>query len=233
MVSSLEGALKSVDWNGNCVSFLADSDRSNRVMKCVERVALWSNEIQATDVDNPALPFVREMQASAISVTASIALGLYKSGAGGMRAILESALYYSYFRNHSVELATLVRDDKYYVSRKFIIEYHKEHTPNFIKKQEAFGFISKLESWYSRISAIVHGQIPGVWSPVDISSASYSVDKLEAALLEFEEACVLSHMLLLIVCPADHWGGFSPSSKDKFTKGLSGSQKADLGLSKK
>jgi hypothetical protein len=233
MASDLSAALQSVDWGGICSDFIKDEARSKRVTACIEQIALWSAEIQNTDRENLAIPFVREMHASAMSVTASLALGLYKSAAGGMRAILESALYYSYFRDHPVELATLVRDEKYYISRKYIMDFHKEHTPDFIKRQEPFGLISKIESWYSNISAIVHGQIPGVWSPVDIGSTKYSDERLEAALVEFEKSCGLVHVLLLVVCSPDRWSAFSPASKEKLTKGLSAEQKKALGISKK
>jgi len=232
-MSFLERALKSVDWNKNCSDFINDENRSDRLLKGIKRVALWSSELQAVNVKNPALPFIREMHASAISVSAAIALGLHKAGAGNMCAIVESALYFSYFKDHHAELSTLVRDEKYYISRKFIIDYHKEHTIEFIKRQECFGFLSKLDRWYSNISAIVHGQIPGVWSSSDIGGTIYSAERVEASVSEFEEATDLMHMIFLITCSGAQWDGISPASKAKFTKGLSGDQKAILGISKK
>lgn len=232
MSDHLSGALGAVDWNKNAADFLGDVDQSTRLSQCVERLALWSFELQKADPDGAALAFVREMQASALSVTATIALGLYKAGAGGMRSVVESALYYSYFRHHPVELATLTRDDRYHLSRWDIIEYHKKHTKDYLKKQEPFGFIGNLETWYSKISAIVHGQIPGVWSSTDLAMTKYNADLLKECVQEFERATHLTGILFMITCSSENWGSFSPAAKSIFIKGFTGPQKEILGLSK-
>lgn len=232
MSAELAKALGDVDWNKNVADFLADEEAGNRLHACVRSVALWSTEFQRSDPDNPALAFVREMHASALTVTAALAVGLYKAAAGAMRAVVESALYFSYFRSHPAELATLVRDDKYYLSKKDIVDYHKAHTDGFIGKQEPLGFLSKLEFWYSRISAIVHGQIPGVWTSTEIADTSYDKKGLSEAVTEFERGVALVNYLFLTACGAESWASVSSESKKVFLKGLSAAQRQALGLSK-
>jgi hypothetical protein len=231
--SPLAPALTSVNWNALVQEFLLDDNSATIVYNGVQRVAIWSFEIQQCEAGNPALAFVREMQASALSVTATLALGLYKSAAASMRAIVESALYYSYFRTHPAELHTLSADGTYYLSRKEIVDYHKLHTRNFLRGQEKLGFLSKLEKWYSEISAIVHGQIPGVWTSGNISDTKYSPAVLSAAVEKLDEAISLvDHLFLTTVAP-EVWESISPASKTKFTRGLSADQKLRLGLSRK
>ncbi len=81
-----------------------------------------------------------------------------------MRSLVECALYYAYFRSHPEELATLVRDAKFYVSKKEILSFFAKHAPGFAERQVVLGYSSRLDAWYSQTSSIVHGQIPGTWS---------------------------------------------------------------------
>src|SRR5262249_21019388 len=115
------------------------------------------------ETGNPALAFVREMQAAGHHVAALTALALYKPAAAAMRSMLETALYYTYFRAHPSELATLVRDPRFSVDKTDVIEFHNQHTPEFVTHQQKLGLVARLEQWYGAISAITHGQIPGTW----------------------------------------------------------------------
>jgi hypothetical protein len=120
-----------------------------------------------------------------------------------MRAAVENALYFSYFCDHEVELKTLVRDKGFYLSKKKIIDYHLLHTPDFKEKQESLGLSSELESWYSEISAIIHGQIPGVWSSKSLAGIHHDSGSLRLAVKEFTRAILIINYLFLITTADD------------------------------
>jgi len=231
MKSTLAATLQSVDWVANVTAFLADK----KIVEAIERgchlVSVWNHEISFQDSENPALPFLQEMKASLFHVPACFSLGLYKPAASSLRAAVENALYYSYFHNHSSELMTLVRDDKFYISKKHIVEFHTQHTPDFKKNQSAVGFSVELEAWYSEISAIVHGQIPGVWTTPSLGMTSFNSELNRAAHREFTRAILLINNLFLLTIPEEIWEGFGSPSRQLFLKGMSGVKKRALGRS--
>ena len=136
---ALASALSAVDWNSNANEFLADALTCEKIASCNMSLALWAHQIELEEAGNPALSFLREMQISGQHVAALCALALYKPAAASMRTVVESCLYYSYFRTHPSELATLVRSSKYFTDKYSILEYHKEHTPKFSERQQALG----------------------------------------------------------------------------------------------
>lgn len=227
---SLASALGGVDWTRNVKNSLQEKSNVKRLEACAHRIALWSHEIQSVDPDNPALAFVREMQSSCISAIACLSTGLYKPAAGAMRSCIETALYFTYFSCHPSELTTLIRDERYYVSKRDIIEFHKTHTERFSDRQRDLGFLSNLDRWYSKISAIVHGQIPGVWTSGDLANTAFAKDAMEAATNEMETAGNLINELFLLTCARIYWASLNPHSKAVFIKGLSGKQKTALNL---
>jgi hypothetical protein len=223
-----------IDWQANISAAYADNNELKLVEAAMHRIAVWSQQIVIADENNPALCFIREMQISAHQGAALIGLGIYKASAISARTMLENGLYYSYFRSHPDELATLTRSKKYYISKSEIIEYHKLHSPKFLKHQEPFGLIGNLEVWYSDISAVVHGQIPGAWnSHSNLDEIAYHQDthKLAvSALLGGEE---ILHNFLLCTVGVLHWSTFSPSAKSLFIRGIAGSAKTILGFDSK
>jgi hypothetical protein len=97
-------AIGSVDWNQNVAEFLKDAHPATDLENANLRVAQWARQFEIVDNGNPALCFIREMQVASQNVAVLTALSLYKPAAGSMRAMLETALYYSYFRTHHSEL---------------------------------------------------------------------------------------------------------------------------------
>lgn len=229
----LVDAVSAVDWNGNVAAFVADKTAVEKLASASLRIAIWSRQLEACDNNNPALSFIREMQVANQSVSALIALALYKAAAAGMRATVESALYYTYFRGHPVELATLVRDPTYHVSKTSIVEYHKQHTVGFKDKQAKLGLIDRLEAWYSQISAIIHGQLPGVWVLHTALKDTAHVDETSTEAVEmFVAAADIVHRLFLATVAAELWNGFSTPAKGKLLAGFPGDVKAVLALDK-
>ena len=212
----------------DCKNTLTDIDNA------VYRIAVWSLQLEQADMNNPALCFIREMQHSIHQSGALIGLCLYKPSATSSRVFVESCLYYTYFRTHLEELATLVLNPKYYVGKSEIMDYHKQHTQQFKKKQEALGLLSRLETWYSHTSAVVHGQLPGVWNTHnELSQISYSKETQDLALSTLLDDVGIVNDLLLCTVTKVLWNGFAPESKTFLTKGMSAAKRAALGLDTK
>jgi hypothetical protein len=230
-MTSLPEVLKSVEWVSNIDAAFQDAKSLKKIEQILYRNAVWSKQLEIADDSNPALSFVREMQVAAQLGCAQIGLCLYKSVASSARTLVETCLYYTYFRTHPEELATLTRLDKYYVSKSEIIEYHKWHSINFDTYQKVFGLIGNIDSWYSKVSAIVHGQIPGVWNNhASLEEISFCEETHELAVSTLESAERLVHETLL--CTAGHylWASFAPDAKKFLLRGLAGDKREKLDL---
>ncbi|EJK80620.1 hypothetical protein [Rhizobium sp. AP16] len=230
-MSTLPQILKSVDWHANIDSAFADAQSLQQLENALYRIAIWSHQLEIADQANPALCFVREMQVAAQQGAALIGLCLYKSAAAAARTIVETCLYYTFFRTHLEELSTLVRVEKYYTSKSEILDYHKIHTESFVSYQEAFGLIGNLEQWYSRVSAVVHGQIPGAWNNhAALDQISYDSTTHALAVETITTAERLVHELLLCTTGQRLWSSFAPDAKKQILKGLAGDKRSLLGL---
>lgn len=230
-LATLAAALAGVDWNANVANFLKNKAACEKVAKSNRLIALWSHQIQSEEASNGALSFLREMQVSGQNVAALMALGLYKPAAASMRTAVESAMYYSYFRTHPSELATLVRVKKYYINKTDVLDYHRDHTVRFLEIQSTLNLIPRLEHWYRDVSSIVHGQLPGSWSGkgsiVDTEqNASLTIE----AANYFSDAASIVNSLFLSTLASEVWHGVSRKSKREFLRGLTGDQKTVLGL---
>lgn len=227
----LAAALTAVDWNSNVAQFLKGGSQVQAVARSNLRLAIWAKQLESVDKGNPALCFIREMQISGQHVAALIGLALYKSAAASMRGVFESALYYTYFRSHPEELATLVRNNSYYVEKRELIDYHKLHTSDFTAAQSKLSLLSKLEKWYSIVSSLIHGQVPGAWvEHKALSAIKHNKDTLDIAVKTFAEGEEIVHLLFLCTVGKQFWDFFSPHSKGQLAHGLSGEVKELLGL---
>lgn len=232
-IESLEKAMKSVDWNQNVEAFLKNPDLTSKIDKSCLRLAVWARQLENIDSKNTAITFVRAMQLSSHHAVATMGLAIYKASAASIRGVVENALYYTYFRSHPIELASLVRDSQYYISKGEILTFHKLHTPAFSKSQEKLGLLSRIENWYSTISAIVHGQVPGTWvDQKGIADTATNISTLELAVNEFCEGEKIVHELFLLTIANEHWDDFSPSAKKSLLTGMPGDHKSLLKLDK-
>jgi len=233
MNSKLVAALGSVDWSGNAKLLCDEGDLCSRIENANLILAIWSKQLEQIEAGNPALSFVREMQHCGHHVASLLGLALYKPAAASMRALVECALYYSYFRSHPVELATLVRNPKYYLQRKDIVDFHELHTLDYSSRQACLNLNSGMSKWYSATSAIVHGQIPGAWSNgISVTDIVFDKTKVIVAIAHFEEAAQLVNDTFLCVVAQDIWRYMDHSAKLLITKGLSGAKKVALNLDK-
>ena len=232
MAAGLSDVLKSVDWNDNVAKFTVGTARVRKLTACCEKISLFTHELSFQDFDNPALPFLQEMKAASFQVPACLALGLVKPAAGLMRAAVENALYFSYFRVHAAELMTLRLDDTYYVTKRALVEYHKKHTQYFSVRADKLGLLNGLDNWYATISAIVHGQIPGVWSSKSLAQTASLGQKANEPIKLFERAARLIQLVFLTTIPLEEWESISPIGRKKLLSGLSAAERATLGLPK-
>ena len=225
---TLADALNDVQWLDSVTNFVADATSLQKIERGCRLVSIWNQELSFQYCHNPALSFLQEMKASLFFIPACFAVGLYKPAASSMRSAVENALYFSYFCDHAVELQTLVRDKSFYISKKKIVEYHLLHTPFFKDKQEAIGLSSELESWYSEISAIIHGQIPGVWSSQALKDTAHNAKALKVALREFSRAIQIINYTFLLTVPEEIWEGMSSSARQFLLSGMSSARKIVL-----
>lgn len=227
----LEEALRSIDWNSNRDAFLGDEGTTSEIASSSLRIARWVRQLNAADKGNPALTFLNEAQVSTHYVAALAAIALYKPAASAMRTMLESVLYYTYFRTHPSELATLARDDTYFVLKSDVIEYHKRHTKDFRRLQNALNLLSMLDKWYGDVSAIIHGQIPGRWvKHVALKDIRPDADAVNLLRREFKQGEEIVNRLLLCTVAHDLWADFDTRAKKAFLAGLSGEMKDALQL---
>jgi len=229
---SLLKALGTVDWTGNIQVFGSTPEVVARVERCNRRTAVWAKQLESCEGRNPAIPFVREMQVQGHYAAALLGMAFYKPSAAAMRALVETAMYYTFFRRHPAELGTLVRDSDYFLQKSDVVEHHNKHTERFRDLQSPLGLVSRLNEWYRTVSAVVHGQIPGGWvGHTSLSGIEHDDATLFSALEMFEEAEYLVHALFLCTVAQDLWGDFSAPAKKELLKGLSGDVKSGLGLS--
>lgn len=232
MAKHLAPAITAVDWAANVAQYCTDGGIVDRMEAAGLRLAIWSKQFENIEGKQvPAICFIREMQTAGHLTATAAALGLYKLAASAMRTVVETALYYSYFRVHPVELATLLRDEKWYVSKQDIVDYHATHTHGFSELQKKLSLVAILNPWYSEISAIVHGQVPGAWHAqrgiVDIKSNPV----LSSAVVEqFEECVRIVDRLFLLTVGRELWAYFSPSAKKGILHGMPGDIKTLLAL---
>lgn len=230
-VDKLAAALHAVQWSTNVNAFINDADAAATVASANLRIAIWARQFENADKGNPALCFVREMQMAGQHVAALVALALYKPAAASMRAMFEAALYYSYFRAHPAELQTLVRDTSFYVEKGEVLDFHKDHTPRYHELAQTLGVTSRLRDWHSRISAVIHGQIPGAWIEHQSLSEIAPIKATQTIVVdEFREGEEILHRFFLCSTGRLLWDSFSPASKNKLLHGLTGNLKTALGL---
>ena len=158
-------------------------------------------------------------------------LALYRPAASSLRTVLESSLYYSYFRSHPKELESLARNPDYYLTKQDVLDFHNNHTAAFKQIQSSTGLSSKLNAWYSKTSAIIHGQIPGAWTAHTALAEISHKDKMPELVVDsFEECEEIVHLFLLSTVAQDLWIDFSSQAKESLLKGIPGEIKLAVGL---
>lgn len=230
-MATLKDVLGPLDWNGNVQFFLSNGTVVAQVDALAVLIANWAKQIETVEGNNLAVAFVRDMQSSMFFSIAEIALGLYRPAAGSMRGMFESALYYTFFRTHPMELGTLARDPLFYMEKKELIEFHQQHSAGFQEAQHALGLLSGVQNWYPKVSKLVHAQIPGQWGGhTSMAGITHNPLVLDEAVKTFAQGADLVHRLFLSTVARELWRDFSPPSKGVILHGMPGPLRAQLGL---
>lgn len=203
-MNNLSTQITSIDWNNNCTQSTQELDLFNKIESASIKLAIWCKIIENVYNKNLALPFIREAQVSMQDFCCLISLGLYKSSASSLRTILESFLYFSYYKDHYVELNSLLNG--VFISKSEILEYHQIHTIHFKNKSQHIGLSNNISILYSELSAIIHGQKPGSWhSSVEISNKCFNSSLACEAAGHYIKLIELINYFMLIIIPDDEW----------------------------
>jgi hypothetical protein len=119
----------------------------------------------------------------------------------------------------------------YYLEKKEVLDFHKEHTLEFAELQQKLGVIARMEKWYGRVSSLVHGHVPGAWiehtSVAEIKPIKATQD---LAIETFVEGVDIIHRFFLCTAGRQLWDSFSTDAKKKLLSGLHGDEKKALKL---
>lgn len=233
-MSLLGDELGKINWVENVNSSLLNADLLGKVDVSAHKNAVWISQVFSAEQGNPALAFLTETAALSQQAPALACCCYYRSAVSASRAIVESALYYTYFRNHQAELATLLRDQNFYISKSDVLDFHKIHTENFNTYQSRLNFISSLDKWYKKVSSVTHAQVPGNLSG-NLNLADLSFDKtlFDESISIVLEAWEIVNRLFFSTLSQDLWRVFSPDAKITLLKGMSGDTRKELCLDKK
>lgn len=229
-MSSLANKLAQINWNDNTAEAAKEEDLFCEAQKQLKLLALWCKQLENIYRNNPALPFIREAQVSTQDLCCLISLGIYKCSASSLRTLLESMLYFSYFKDHPVELKSLVTVKPYYLSKKDILDYHLVHTEHFNRKYKAISLNDKLEAVYSEISAIVHGQMPGAWhSSGSLTDKKFNKQLATLVVEQLTKTMQVINPFLLILINDDEWRNIDHNVQKVFLSGMSQPTKQAIG----
>jgi hypothetical protein len=224
-LAGLIETLQGVDWNSRKDEFFSmECNGLEAIESHLQILARWARSLETIYQDNPALPFIREAQVSAQDFISVYSLSLYKNSAASMRTIFESVLYFSYFKDHPIELKSVMRDG-FHLSRTQIINYHIKHTENFASIYQKTDLENTLDNMYSDVSNIVHSSQPGVWHQIArLGEKKYdNVIATETTQL-FMRTMEIINLLLLCTVTYEEWLAVEIKSRRIFLKGLTPNQ---------
>lgn len=230
-MTDIKTAISNPKWNENVQEFLKQESLIDSLDKECQLMARWVLELYKFDPKCTANAFVFQLLSSSQHVIALASLGLFTPAAGSLRGMVESALYFVYFRTHPTELSTLLRDKDFYVQKSDVLQYLNQHIPDYSIKQSALSLNADLNSWYKEVSSVIHAQIPGNWGgPKDLSSTKFNESHVKNVTSMHGKAASLINRLLLCTVAPDIWGQSSPENRKLFLKSLPAATKQILKL---
>lgn len=233
-MSLLKAELSKIDWQANISAALATTAVAEKIDSCAKKNAIWVFQVSLAEANNPAKPFLLEVASLSQQAPALACCGYYRSAVSSARSIVESALYYTFFRSHPQELSTLLRDPKYYISKGDVLDFHRQHTVNFNSFQSRLGLVSSLDLWYQKVSAITHSQVPGALAGgLNLSDIKFDNALFSESMEMVFDAWRIVEALFFSTLSQDLWRLFAPDAKDQLTKGMPGDTREALGLDKK
>ena len=98
-------------------------------------------------------------------------------------------------------------------------------------RQSAIALVSRLDSWYSKVSAIIHGQIPGHWSKsLAISESSHSDEFLRDTVKFAVDCANISRDVIICAFMDDLWRFVETDAKRELLRGTSAEYREKLKL---
>lgn len=229
MPTELQNKLAQINWGAIVDDSLNEDSGFSDIQTSCKIITTWLNELCDLYENNYALSFLKEAHVSINDYCTSMSIALYKLSAASMRTILESILYYSYFKDHPKELHTLINDSSYYLTRSDILEYHYKHTHNFKNACKELNLISSMDNFYSEVSAIIHGQIPGVWQPnVNLDNRSHCSQTFSCSIEHFKTLVRIINHFLILHLTEEEWQSINIRSRELFLKGLKPKTKKEI-----
>ena len=228
----VENAIKQVDWNDIVSKSVANTSQITKIEEDLEVLQYWLRELINKHSENRALPFLYEANSSINDFCSSSSLGLYKLSASSIRTILEAFLNFSYYKDHPVELTTLVHNDSFYLGKKEIIDYHSLHSLGFGQRADELNAIDLLNTLYKEVSQIIHGQVPGKWNNCStLNEIAYKEEMLLIAFEAFERLVRVINLFHVSSLSDEEWNGLNIRSRSLFLKGFSRDKKLKIGRS--
>jgi hypothetical protein len=230
-VNKLCDEISKVDWTQSNIEAFKSEDVFNELELGLTRIAQWAKQLETIYIDNKALSFIKEAQVSAQDLCCLVSLGFYKCSASSIRTILESVLYFSYFKDHPVELDSLLEVDGYYITKEDVISYNLQHTKHFKSRFDKLALRSDLNKIYSEISAIVHGQIPGkLHCSITIADKKYDYEYANYITNKFTETINFINIYLIFILSEQQWNDLDIQLKERFMKPISRPLRKQLNL---
>jgi len=226
---SLIDSLNEINWDDICSESTKEVAIYSGIEESLSILSTWLGELISNHECNPALPFLYEAHVSLNDFCSSISLGLYKLSASSLRIVLESFLNFSYYKDHPVELNTLISNDSFYLGKAEIIEYHLLHTPQFNERSRQLDTINKLNIFYKEISQVIHGQIPGKWHTcMAFLDRKYDKDSFQIVASKFCNLSEIINLFLISSLKNEEWINLNHRSKKLFFKGMSKEKKIKI-----
>ena len=225
----ISSAIKSVNWNGIAESTVAQDEVVAQLEKNLEVLQYWIQELINNNEGNRALPFLYEAHSSMNDFCSSISLGLYKLSASSIRTILEAFLNFSYYKDHPVELTTLINNNSFYLGKSEIIDYHSLHSPGFSQRSSELNTLDFLNTLYKEVSQIIHGQIPGKWNNCStLNDTKFDDDMLKITTETFARLVKIINLFHISYLSDNEWGNMNIRSRSLFLKGIPRSKKLKI-----
>lgn len=186
----------------------------------------WLQYLQSSELTGVADDFIAGVKSALLEVAACTSLGLVRPALFSMRAQIDMALAWLYFKDHKVEWQLVCESGDGFKLKSDVLRYLDEHVDGFsarvaILKQAR---TRSQEDPYRLLSAHVHSQsskaIPSV---LDLKSA-VGDSKLcdDCARLQFECSEYVSDILLS--CFSSKWASLPGQIMDSTKSRLSGPQ---------
>lgn len=177
----------------------------------VDRVSMpllfWINYLRTGHLTGTADELISGMHSSIIEVAACLCLGLVRPAIFSIRAQVDMAVSWMYFKDHAVEWQHLQEEGQGFIMKKTGWLYLEDYYPNFKRRFEILDRNKRRQERdpYGLLSAHIHSQSGGAIPRLsDLKGVVKPVERSrECVLLQHEVSEYLNDVFL--ACYAGHW----------------------------